>query len=267
MVTVVIPIYRSTISNTEDISLRQCAKVLGKYSITFIKPVDLEAGSFLSYFDAARVENFPQHYFDGIEGYNRLMLSPEFYERFLKYQYILIHQLDAFVFCDQLLYWCRQKYDYIGAPWLFKENVKLSWRKKVKRFLARRAAYRNNIKQPGSDLPSELQFHNKVGNGGFSLRRVSKFYHVCKQMEKEIEYYNSQDHHLYNEDMFWSLEVNRKRKYLHIPGYKKALEFSFEFHPEYALHITHNRLPFGCHAWDLFPEFWNPIIREAGYAI
>ena len=267
MVTVVISIYKSTISHTEAISLRQCAKVLGKHTITIIKPAHLNSIPFLHYFKDVRVENFPQHYFEGIEGYNRLMLSVEFYERFLKYEFILIHQLDAFVFSDQLLYWCHQKYDYIGAPWLFKENVKISWKEKIKRFIARRTAYRNNIKQPDSNLPAELQFHNKVGNGGFSLRRVKKFYHLCKEMEEEIKYYNSQHHHLYNEDVFWSLEVNRKRKHLDIPGYKKALRFSFELHPEYALEITHNHLPFGCHAWDLFPDFWNPYMKEAGYSI
>ena len=86
-------------------------------------------------------------------------------------------------------------------------------------------------------------------------------------MEEKIKYYNGQHHHLYNEDVFWSLEVNRKRKHLEIPGYKKALRFSFELHPEYALQITRNRLPFGCHAWDLFPEFWSPYMKEAGYSV
>ncbi|MBX2925390.1 MAG: hypothetical protein KF746_24545 [Chitinophagaceae bacterium] len=267
MVTVVIPIYKSTISHTEDISLRQCAKVLGKYTITIIKPAHLEIDGLLSYFCDVHVENFPQHYFEGIEGYNKLMLSPEFYERFLKYEFILIYQLDAFVFSDQLLYWCRQKYDYIGAPWLFKENVKISWKEKIKRFIARRTAYRNNTQQPGSNLPVEQQFHNKVGNGGFSLRRVKKFYCLSKKMKEEIKYYNGQHHHLYNEDVFWSLEVNRKKKQLRIPHYKKALQFSVELYPEYAFHINHHRLPFGCHAWNLFPGFWKPFMKEAGYII
>ena len=31
---------------------------------------------------------------------------------------MLIYQLDAFVFQDDLAYWCQQNYDYIGAPWL-----------------------------------------------------------------------------------------------------------------------------------------------------
>ena len=57
---------------------------------------------------------------------------------------MLIYQLDACVFRDELKYWCEKKYDYIGAP--------IFW------------AYNSN------------KFSNKVagiGNGGFSLRKIS----------------------------------------------------------------------------------------------
>lgn len=45
------------------------------------------------------------------------MLSAEFYERFLAWDYILLCQTDAFVFRDELADWCARGYDYIGAPW------------------------------------------------------------------------------------------------------------------------------------------------------
>ena len=35
---------------------------------------------------------------------------------FLEYQYMLIYQLDAFVFEDKLDYFCELGYDYIGIP-------------------------------------------------------------------------------------------------------------------------------------------------------
>ena len=31
---------------------------------------------------------------------------------------MLIYQLDAYVFKDELLNWANKGYDYIGAPWL-----------------------------------------------------------------------------------------------------------------------------------------------------
>lgn len=44
------------------------------------------------------------------------MLSAEFYDRFAAYEYVLIYQLDAFVFADRLAEFCQMGYDYIGAP-------------------------------------------------------------------------------------------------------------------------------------------------------
>lgn len=44
------------------------------------------------------------------------MLEADFYRRFGKYKYMLIYQLDAFVFSDKLLDFCEMGYDYIGAP-------------------------------------------------------------------------------------------------------------------------------------------------------
>jgi len=44
------------------------------------------------------------------------MMSPAFYDAFKAFDYILIYQLDAFVFRDELEYFCSLGYDYIGAP-------------------------------------------------------------------------------------------------------------------------------------------------------
>lgn len=87
------------------------------------------------------VRYFNEQYFDSVKSYNELMLSVDFYRSFREYQYMLIYQLDAFVFEDQLEYWCNKGYDYIGAPWI-KANKK---------------------------------FHPTCGNGGFSLRKIDSF--------------------------------------------------------------------------------------------
>ena len=41
------------------------------------------------------------------------------------------------------------------------------------------------------------------------------------------------EHH-FNEDVWWCIELNRKKKNLKIPGYKEAVFFSFENEPERA---------------------------------
>ena len=259
LVTIVIPVYKQTLSDFDKISLSQCIKVLGNYPITLVKPHSLSLKEYASYLNTDFfVESFEDSYFEDVQGYNRLMLSSEFYRRFLNYEFILIYQLDAFVFKDELLYWCNIGYDYIGAPWL-SETIYGNWFVKVKEKISSYIHYKKNIPQPGSTSPSKRQFYNRVGNGGFSLRRVEKFYTICLKEITKITFYNQNPDPYFNEDVFWSLEVNRKKKQLYIPNYREALKFSFEHHLLIAFKINKNKIPFGCHAWPLLLGFWGPI--------
>lgn len=264
-VTVLIPVYKPRMTEYEAISFRQCVKVLGKHRLTLVKPRSLCIDAYLRYSPELLVESFDDRYFRDVKGYNELMLSSAFYGRFVGYDYILIYQLDAFVFKDELLYWCEQGYDYVGAPWLALPLGGVF--RQVKRYMARREAYVKNMKREGTDLPVDLQFENKVGNGGFSLRRVDLFYKICNVEGIVIDFYkeNCGRHHFFNEDVFWSLEVNRRSVRLKIPDYKKAVGFSMEFHPEYAFRLNKGMLPFGCHAWDLYLPFWRGIFKRLGY--
>jgi len=266
-VAVVIPVYKPALSRHEQLSLKQCCKVLGSHPIVLIKPHSLPAEKFRVFKDDLRVESFDDHWFRNVSGYNQLMLCSDFYARFIDYDYILIYQLDAFVFRDDLSYWCKKNYDYIGAPWLA-PPIKASAIKRFKHTRLQHKAYTRNTMQPGTILPVDLQFVNKVGNGGFSLRKVRKFYEICLKERQMIDFYNRHNtHHFFNEDVFWSLEVNRRRRRLKIPGYKEASAFSIEFNPEYAFTLTKGKLPFGCHAWDLYSGFWQGIFNNFDYTI
>jgi len=262
-VAVIIPFYKDELSAYESVALGQCFKILAPYPIIAIKPKSLVLPQEVAkypFFDAIL---FDDECFSSVEAYNRLMMDEKFYKQFLAYEYILIYQLDAFVFKDELNYWCTQHYDYIGAPWIKprKQNI-------FKRALSKIQYYthtRYNIQKNG--LPTSKQRDYKVGNGGFSLRKTRIFYDICITHRATINYYNGRQHHLFNEDIFWSVEVNRKRKLLNIPSWKTALKFSFEFHPARALALNKDQLPFGCHAWDLNVDFWKPIFKEAGVEI
>jgi hypothetical protein len=108
----------------------------------------------------------------------------------------------------------------------------------------------------------------RVGNGGFSLRRVSIFAEYCIKFKPLIDdFINAKDPYWFNEDVFWSIELNRKKSRLKIPPAKKALQFAFETYPERALILNSNKLPFGCHAWDKNLDFWKPIFEKQGYTI
>lgn len=104
LVKIVIPVYKTDLNVYETISLNQVVHVFKDYTKIIIKPASLDIkvilGKYENQFD---VQDFDDDYFIDLVGYNSLMLSPEFYKRFLDSKYILIYQLDAFVFRDELL--------------------------------------------------------------------------------------------------------------------------------------------------------------------
>ena len=263
-VAVVIPIYQEKLSDFEKIALEQCDKVLSNYRKVIIKPHKLTLPPETSTLSLSEVLSFEDDYFSDIQGYNRLMLSKELYGQFLDYEYILIYQLDAFVFRDELDMWCDKDIDYVGAPWIRKKDFSSAF-KALKSTPQYYLYTRFNIKKNG--LPDPKQFYKKVGNGGLSLRRVKKFYDICISMHDQIHAYVSRNEHEFNEDAFWSIEVNRKKKILNIPGYREGLKFSFELEPELALDLNQQVLPFGCHAWNKYVDFWSPFFELYGYSI
>ena len=160
------------------------------------------------------------------------MLSKGFYERFRKYDYILICQLDVYVFSNQLDYWCNKGFDYLGAP-LFKHNSK--------------------------------DFGNCF-NGGFSLRKMKSFIEkynssndwvnfLCKPYTNNliffvtillslVTYYNIRiqiPKTTSGEDTIWS-------RLAILPSFEEGASFSFEKHPSHLYRII-NKLPMGCHAY------------------
>ena len=263
-VAVIIPFYRDKLSELELISLRQCEKVLSGYPRIAIKPESLNLPCGSNEVNFSSTISFEDNYFDGIQGYNSLMLSAVFYKAVMDYDFILIYQLDAFVFKDDLANWCNRNYDYIGAPWIRERpypDIFKALKSKAQYYLHTRYDIRKN------GLPTFFQSENKVGNGGFSLRKVAVCYHICVQMQARISTYLNRNEHQYNEDMFWGIEVNRKKKNINIPSYTTGLKFAVETFPERALKLNNNQLPFGCHAWDKYADFWRPVFQRYGYEI
>ena len=250
LVKVIVPVFRDSLDFYERISLQQNLRVLKAYPVVFIHPAGVKITQLLKEFSNCSEETFADDFFRGIAGYNRLMLSPEFYGRFSDVDYLLICQLDAYVFRDELLDWCKEGYDYIGAPWLVPLHFRLPLFKQ----------WRNH-------------FHNKwrtekdfrVGNGGFSLRKVSSHLKATEQLKDAIQSHLLRQGRYSNEDLFFALEVNKHGMDFSYPDYKTALRFSFDKYPALCYKENHSCLPFGCHAWykEEMKDFWFPIILKS----
>lgn len=243
---VVIPVYKTDLSEYENISLERCLKIFANNQIAIIAPEGLPLDE-IKLLNSVKYEVhwFSESNFIGIESYNRLLLDRDFYRRFIKYRYILIYQLDAFVFSDRLSHWCRQSYDYIGAPW-----VGVDWF--------------SELHQPGfGNFWGHFGNQKRmVGNGGFSLRRIRSFLFALMMLKSRA------DNWTHNEDLFWSFEVPNNLPFFRKPDVDTAMRFSFELNPRECFSLTHGELPFGCHAWEKYDiNFWRAKFAAYGYEI
>ena len=230
---VVVPLYKTTRTKLwwfEPISLRRCFEVFGgRHPIVFIVPEGWSCDYLPSRSDYS-IETFDPKYFKDKKGYNELMLSPHFYERFVEYDYILIYQLDAFVFSDRLEEFCELGYDYIGAPW------------------------------PRSSCDPRIKPASFVGNGGFSLRNVK----ACANVLSKNATLTDSLH--YNEDVIFSYLGGLNPDEFRVAPIKTAGRFSVEKQSERYCRKNQNVLPFGCHGWyALSSQFFIRAFSELGY--
>lgn len=241
---IVVPIYHEDFSFIEQISWRQLSKVLGDYPISIVVPQNL--GMVFSGAGQYRIEVFPNEYFKSPQTYSRLLLSPSFYERFIDYEYMLIYQLDAFVFSDRLEYFCSLGYDYIGAP------------------LPRWSNYWYSMKtRPGM---AYIPFLGRVGNGGLSLRRIKSMLQILQQKERILSTHPLAQLFREQEDMFFTY-CGTLKDGLNMPDINLARKFSVEMDVGHCYRNLEDQLPFGCHAWYkmAFPV-WKKVIEREGYS-
>jgi hypothetical protein len=211
--------------------------------------------------------HFSERFFGSVAKHAQLMLSPEFYERFADYDYVLTYHLDALVFSDRLLDWCALELDFIGGPWLDRESGRLI-----------------------------------VGNGGFALRRVESFMRLLTSRDyamdpvrywerycagrsarerwlnlprKYLAYFkpfNNVQRELrrnarmqLSDDTFLADSVPLLAPWFRIASLETALRFSFDNAPRLCYETNGGELPFGCHAWFKWDRaFWEPyLLRDA----
>lgn len=256
MVAVTIPIYKETLTDFEILSLKQCIRVLNKYPIFFIAPQSLNIGNYEAYFktSACNIERFDDAFFLNIAGYNKLLLDIFFYRRFSQFRYILIYQLDAYVFADKLSEWCDKNYDYVAAPSItFEEGSPGTKEAGGMRFLSR---YKYVYEVLNKCHISNYKFRH-IENGGFSLRKVSAFIALLSLLKKKAKKWPL------NEDTFFMYWFNILFFWFSIPDELSALPFSFERNPRNCYKLNNSKLPFGCHAYLKYDfDFWKPFIVE-----
>lgn len=262
-VAIVIPLYSKTPTKDEKASLLQCKKILGNYPIIVVCPKSLDVSEYKFLTD--NFERFEDKNFKSVKTYSRLCLDVNFYKRFEKYEYILIYQPDGWVFQDDLKYWCKLSFDYVGAPWF-----------------------------EGFDKANEnSKLLKEVGNGGMSLRKIKSHIDLFKNpfvihSYKDIAEENHKKklisniinipvniinfllqfiiptkfHTKLNEDFYIAKYGEKVVKGFITPSPEIAMEFAFENQPERLYEMNGKRLPFLCHAFKKYNyNFWKQFIN------
>jgi hypothetical protein len=256
---VVVPVYRAALDPHETLSLDRCFRVLGRHHLVMVKPEGLDTAALERRWPFARVETFAPEHLASIEGYNRLLLSPAFYERFLGSEYLLICQLDVFVFRDDLAGWLARGHDYVGAPWISSSPLSAA---------IHRAKFELSRRLLGPDdkvHPHELR--DRVGNGGFSLRRVAFHHRLSSELADTVErYVRRQGTHHFHEDVFWSVEPERHGVPRRAPSAREALAFAFDINPARLYRLAGEQLPMAAHGWSKRRNlrFWAPHVAATG---
>jgi hypothetical protein len=266
-VVILIFAHRPVLEWYEAISLEQCFRVLDRHPIRLVCPTGLDVSAYRLIAPAIEIDFIPPHWLASRRAYNRLKILPWLYRRYADHEFILTYELDAFVFRDELLDWCEQGWDYIGAPWF--------------------ECY-DRARPDAAPIG--------VGNSGLSLRRISTMLRVMRswktirppievfsqwrryydlsagglwQLFSNLIWRNCFHHYLNrfgeNEDIFWSCAGARIEGFRLAP-HEVARRFSFEANPERLFLECGNKLPFGCHKWmEYQPDFWKPFIEVEGY--
>jgi hypothetical protein len=257
---------RNTYSEAEEIAFRHARKYLGAHDIYVAMP-----RSHRGEYAGLRSVRFPDRYFGSARAHGALLLSERFYRTFEDYDYILVHHLDAIALRDSLDEWCAAGYDYIGAPWLI-----------------------------CSDTPHITA--EKVGNGGFSLRRVSSFLRVLRsrryfiepeeywrryaerttplvrtlnsprRLLKRMRAFNDVHWHIrwaldgdVHEDRFWAEYATHYDPTFRIAPVDVAMRFAFEATPRSCYERVGRELPLGAHRWQTFDaSFYEPMLLRTG---
>lgn len=279
---VVIPIYKDVPSKSECASIRQTFHILGTHDIVFITHSDCNLQRYEEIVSQegyhVYAELFDKGYFDSTAHYSDLCFSEEFYLRFSKYEYMLICQTDAWVFRDELDYWCSKGYDYIGAPIYFPYNERKFTHvffgignggfclRKIQHCLKVVNLPRDK-KYIKSSCLMRMYWYYFLYNESFTrnvfvrLALIPKFILKCLGKGNTIGFFT--ENHI-NEDMLfgtWAAESHLLHNVM-IPDEMTSARFSFELNGPLLLDKLDGKLPFGCHAFEKwnYEDFWKRYI-------
>lgn len=265
---ILIPTHRLDLNSNEKKTLNKLTENYNKEHIYFILPEKIKNTQKTFHINCSY---FDDYYFSSHRNYNKLLLSKEFFERFLNYKKILIYQLDCYLIKNFDYLDMFSEYDFVGSPHI---------NKKKKNF--------NGILNGGLSLRSVKPSLEVLNSSSIylsyitilsliryfrSLNRLKHFmtfiFKICNLFLKKLFNKKSEAKfnaifleifpYYFNEDIFWSLFSVMYKKNFNVIDPKLAVKFGFDKDPEELFILNNKKLPFGCHnCWsEENNKFWK----------
>lgn len=259
---VIIPIYKDSFTELEELTFYRNIKVLINRDIILIGPPDLENHLlFLSKnIRHGKIKIFDKKYFNGhIRDGSRLFMNKEFYQSFIDYDFMLICHFDAIVFYDNIDYWASNGFDNIGSP-LFHNHGGTIYdvRKGLNggfclRNIKTCLRVLNNVNFSYSDLGTLWRMEEKILWKIFRVFRDGLLFNFNNKFFKPV----------INEDMFWSVIAPNKYLWFKSAKFEDAIYFAFEENARLLFKLNNNTYPMGMHGWWKFDkEFASELIEN-----
>lgn len=136
--------HKEKLEGQELLAFLRCLHVFSKKrKIKLIIPDSISTEFYNKYSSFYDIVKVDSSWMKDSKSYNQMLCNPNLWKYFNDYKYVLTFQCDCYVFKDDLDYYIGLGYDYYGAPWPL--------------------------------------YNNKVGNGGLSLRKVSKMIELTEK--------------------------------------------------------------------------------------
>lgn len=275
---IVVPLYTLQLSPEEKASLSTTLRRLRRYTFVVLHKASVPPARVQRVISSTGIHNLSVVFqsisdsdLESVSSYNFMLLQPWFYRLFLSWDYILIVQLDAWIFKTNLDLWLQKKYTYIGAPWISTlgsdtpehgvGNGGLSLRH-VQSFLkivSSRKFYRAPV-FTGFELLHRIGVFWKYRHiplclrPQYFLKRVIVFFRMSFGWHNTLAYYSSLQT---PEDRIFGIYSPHVFHWMRIPSLEQAAAFAIETNPLETFRFNGNKTPFGCHAWEKYnKEFW-----------
>jgi hypothetical protein len=256
-VCIVVPIYLEEPTALEKIGLAQILKVFKNYDIIFQVSNGIQTKWYEEFSQGKANFQFREFAVNNFIEYNKLLLSPDFFERFADYEFMLICHMDAFPFRDELAKWCGRNYDIIGSI-IYSHQFHMT---------------------PTITRIFGLGAPQYMFNGGFCLYRVEGLRRLLSSLSLKHRLY-----FLYHRirrkgnyplsDIFISQLVPKTRGKFQVAPKSEAEKFGVNLADDWDTKQVPfadgnvDSLPSGVHGWYRWHiEFWKPYIRAFGHEI